>query len=214
MVAKGDFIMHKKYFNFILPIFGALAIVGSGFSAWIFSDVAQQTGEVNGTVTLENLSSLESSLTVNPETFALHLDQGGIGNTNVTDGIYFGDDSTAATLDVTLTYTLNPNDAAFGFWDNVTAAYTVAYTLPGDLGEYIAPTDTTLGGDVDMTSYTVDSTTGARTYTVNYTMGFNYATGKKPTDATGYSALEAVVDALTASDKIVATFTFNTTIAE
>lgn len=206
--------MHKKYFNFILPIFGALAIVGSGFSAWIFSDVASQTKDVNGTVVLEDLSSLESSLTVNSETFTLHLDQGGIGNINANEGIYFGDDSTAVTLDVTLTYTLNPNDTAFGFWDNVTAAYKVAYTFPTGLADYLVATDTTLGDDVDMTSFTENTTTGARTYEVTYTMGFNYADGKKPTDATEYNALKEAVDTLKASDTIVATFTFNTIIAE
>lgn len=214
--------MHKKYFNFILPIFGALAIVGSGFSAWIFSNVVDQTKTVNGTVVLEDLSTLTSDLTVDldPAEFTLHLDQGGVGNTEVNKGIYFGDNPTAATLNLEFTYTLTPNNKEFSFWDNVSSTYTVAYTFPGELGTYLVPTDTETAAR-SVTTYTEDANTGVRTYTVEYSMGFNYALipddpdGKsmKPTSVAEYNTLKDVVKAVNdASGKIEVEFTFATEI--
>lgn len=87
--------MHNKYATFVLPIVAGLAIVGAGFSTWVFgnTDTSSTNGNLNGTVTITGIENsgpevfldlgyLDAGnenafvkLTEDP-TFTLKLDQG------------------------------------------------------------------------------------------------------------------------------------------
>ena len=180
--------MHKKYFNFILPLLGAAVVVGSGFSAWVFSDVEAKTADLNGTIAVEPLQGLTAELTLDTTSFKLNLDQGGVGNTQSDAGIYFYDDSTLTQLEVTLTYTLH-SDAAFEAWENVSCAYSVTYALDGNIAEYLNASDI---AKTEITTTDTDAST--RTYTQSFVLSFTYADGKKPKNADEYAAMKTAAE--------------------
>ncbi len=180
--------MHKKYFNFILPVLGAAVIVGSGFSAWVFSDVETKSAEMNGTIEVAPLQGLTADLSLSATTFKLNLDQGGVGNTASDEGIYFNDDASLTELEITLTYTLSSN-ADFEAWDGVSCCYSVSYAVNGDIADYLSANDIT-----KMPMTTTDTDLQTRTYTQVFTLSFVYADGKKPTSAEEYAAMKAAVE--------------------
>lgn len=180
--------MHKKYFNFILPLLGAAVVVGSGFSAWVFSDVEAKTADLNGTIAVEPLQGLSAELTLDTTSFKLNLDQGGVGNTQSDSGIYFNDDSSLTQLEVTLTYTLH-SDTAFEAWENVTCAYSVTYALDGNIAEYLD------ANNIESTEITTtDTDASTRTYTQSFVLSFTYADGKKPKNADEYAAMKTAAE--------------------
>lgn len=66
--------MHKKFYNFMLPVLGAAVVVGSGFSAWVFNNISVTPATANGTVVVApgaEAKSLVVSSTV--ETFTINL---------------------------------------------------------------------------------------------------------------------------------------------
>lgn len=66
--------MHKKFYNFLLPVLGAAVVVGSGFSAWVFNNISVTPATANGTVVVApgaEAKSLVVSSTV--ETFTINL---------------------------------------------------------------------------------------------------------------------------------------------
>lgn len=81
--------MHNKYATFVLPVLAGLAIVGAGFSTWVFGQEnndasANATGTVQITdaddklgATIELGTVSGTDFTKGPETFTLQLDQGG-----------------------------------------------------------------------------------------------------------------------------------------
>ncbi len=191
--------MYKKYLNYVLPIFGAVVIVGSGFSSWIFNEVANKSKDITGTINVNPMESLSAELTTDITAFTLHLDQGGVGNTNVNEGIYFNNDTSKTSLEVTLTYTLS-SATDFSAWDSVTCYYSVTYTLTDAVKEYITIADV---AEAEMT--TVNTTDPkSHVYTQKFTMAFSYVEGKKPTNATEYEAMK------TACENAAITVTVNT----
>lgn len=113
--------MHKKFLTFALPVLGAAAIVGSGFSAWTFTSSARATDGITGTISVTPLVE-GMSVALNAETFTLTLDQGGINNTNASEGITYSISyNTGDTLTATLTWKdyptlLETNDVAIKYW--------------------------------------------------------------------------------------------------
>ena len=113
--------MHKKFLTFALPVLGAAAIVGSGFSAWTFTSEANTADGITGKISVTPLVE-GMSVALNAETFTLTLDQGGVGNTNVAEGITYSISyNTGDTLTATLTWKdyeklLETNDVTIEYW--------------------------------------------------------------------------------------------------
>lgn len=84
--------MHNKYATFVLPVLAGLAIVGAGFSTWVFGQEnndasANATGTVQITDADDQLGAAlklgtvsDGDFTEGPATFTLELDQGGYSN--------------------------------------------------------------------------------------------------------------------------------------
>ena len=115
--------MHNKYATFVLPVLAGLAIVGAGFSTWVFGNKTSVDKNATGsaiitgdettgpTVSLKLGYISDGTFTeVSSPSFALTLDQGGVSNaTNNEAGITFAwlDD------DPTVTNGLNTNGLSF-----------------------------------------------------------------------------------------------------
>ncbi len=153
---KGEVFMYKKYLNVVLPIFGALVIVGSGFSAWIFNqEKASADGAINGTISMTNVVELDNaSVSVSASKFDLTLDQGGMFNTDNDVGLIvktydeqnrvIKDESGNDKTTISITYTLNTTnnttafhskEEAIAFWSDFDKAYQFNYTISMDLYE-------------------------------------------------------------------------------
>ena len=114
--------MHNKYATFVLPVLAGLAIVGAGFSTWVFGNTTHADKSATGsaiiagdettgpTVSLKlGYISDETFTEVSSPSFTLTLDQGGVANaTNNEAGITF-----AWLGDSTVTNGLNTNGLSF-----------------------------------------------------------------------------------------------------
>lgn len=113
--------MHKKFLTFALPVLGAAAIVGSGFSAWTFTSDASTADGITGTISVTPLIE-GMNVTLNAETFTLTLDQGGVNNSNKSEGISYSISyNTGSTLTATLAWKdyeklLETNDVTINYW--------------------------------------------------------------------------------------------------
>lgn len=92
--------MKRKFLAVVLPIIGCATVVGSGFSAWYFGEIARVgDGEgINiGTHVTEEINSVAGTLSIPSENsnastlngMNLILDQGGFENTDDNQGIMF-----------------------------------------------------------------------------------------------------------------------------
>lgn len=202
--------MHKKFLTFALPVLGAAAIVGSGFSAWTFTSSARAADGITGKISVTPLVE-GMSVALNAETFTLTLDQGGVGNTNVSEGISYsisydtGDTLTATltwkdyptlleTNDVTIKYwvVLETNNAAGSALGSAASNLTNWITWSGPYnGEGSAGTISNAGG-----SYTT-STSGTDTYgtwTIEIGSLKNIIYAAKPLTAESYNSMKADLD--------------------
>ncbi len=210
--------MHKKYFNFILPIFGAAVVVGSGFAAWVFSDEVSANTSIEGEVVLQPLATLSAGLTADVKSFTLDLDQGGIDSVEADKGITFkylkeGETEEASTttnvLPINITYTLTSSTPLLDEdWEAITAEaaneYTVAVTVPTEVVPYVSVVADTSDAAAKLSftkSTTVDNTYVA---TATFNLVATYTTkndedGKKgkPTSAAEYNAMSTAFGNLT-----------------
>lgn len=92
--------MHNKYATFVLPIVAGLAIVGAGFSTWVFGNTSTTPATASGSVTITGVDSetmpmvsvktgtVHSDSLIEWSSFSVGLDQGGVENaTNTSAGI-------------------------------------------------------------------------------------------------------------------------------
>lgn len=49
--------MHNKYATFVLPVLAGLAIVGAGFSTWVFANTTTDTDSLSGTIGVTNATN-------------------------------------------------------------------------------------------------------------------------------------------------------------
>ena len=94
--------MKKKLLIAMIPVLGMGALVGSGFSAWVFGNEASQTFNFNGAVTVEPATG-DLTLDYTENDFSVTLDQGGKGNVDNAVGV------TVSNLS-TITFSLTTND--------------------------------------------------------------------------------------------------------
>lgn len=94
--------MKKKLLIAMIPVLGMGALVGSGFSAWVFGNEASETFNFNGAVTVEPATG-DLTLDYTEKDFSVTLDQGGKGNVENEVGV------TVSNLS-TISFSLTTND--------------------------------------------------------------------------------------------------------
>ena len=182
--------MHKKFLAFVLPVLGGLAVIGSGFATWVFTDEVGRTKVATGTVTVTGLSSA-GNLTVDVSDLTLELDQGGAKNaSDLTKGITWKNGDASVT-ELRFTFKYDPKDVA-----NLTYNYTltVANTdASKDVKVLFANTNevatakelTTIEDDTSTTESTTD-----KIGTIIYTLPTKWKAGEKPQSTEEYNKLK------------------------
>lgn len=209
--------MHNKYATFVLPVLAGLAIVGAGFSTWVFggngsaaSDfltgnitVAPADDTFNVTVELGTVAGEADFTKVEDgEGFTLLLDQGGVSEaSNKAVGISLT--SGLASYDIKWS-AAKSNFATDYNGYSLTLAYNVSVNYGDVAGTYIvwvgeATGSTTISLD-QLT--TTDSETYSYLWDVNIENTWNYVS--KPQDFAEYSSM---VSALNGNDKVTLTVT-------
>ena len=194
--------MRKKLLITLLPLLGAVVMVGSAYSAWVFTNSAVINKPINGTVTVTPIAeTLDFVWTGTTEEFTLTLDQGGIKNTSANVGISSSLDTNdeAFTFSLTKDGDLNLNDYY------VTLDYSLTISAGG---EYITLANGT-DGEISNTQpiYLAENATAVQDklsyeysnnvwkFKVDATASdgkvFHYATGKKPTTAEAYNSMSS-----------------------
>lgn len=183
--------MHKKFLAFVLPVLGGLAVIGSGFATWVFTDEVGRATAATGTVTVTGLISSASALTVDVSDLTLELDQGGANYaSDLTKGITWKNGDASVT-ELRFTFRYDPKDVA-----NLTYNYTltVANTDTNkDVKALFANTNevatakelTTIKDDTSTTESTTD-----KVGTIIYTLPNKWAADKKPQSTEEYNKLK------------------------
>ena len=137
--------MHNKYATFVLPVLAGLAIVGAGFSTWVFGNRTSVDKSATGSaiITGDETTGPTVSLKlgyisggtfteVSSPSFALTLDQGGVPNaTNNEAGIpfaWFGDPTVTDALNangLSSQWSIASEDATAYSNYSVTVAYSI-----------------------------------------------------------------------------------------
>lgn len=193
--------MHKKFLTFALPVLGAAAIVGSGFSAWTFTSEANAADGITGDISVTPLVE-GMSVALNASTFTLTLDQGGVGNTKVSEGISYSISyNTGDTLTATITWKdyptlLETNNVAIEYWvvleTKDATNLTNWITWNGNYnGESSAGTISNIGGNYAASTSGTD-TYGTWTIEIGSLKSIIYAA--KPSTLESYNSMKADLD--------------------
>lgn len=192
--------MRKKLLITLLPLLGAVVMVGSAYSAWVFTNSAALEQKLNGTVTVTDLvETMKFEWTGGVTNFTLNLDQGGVNNKDVAAGISSSLDNDEDAF--TFSLTKDPN-IDLSLYD-ITLQYSLSITKGGN---YITLANGTEGVITD--SNIVLSESGATeenltysysanvfTFTLDATADdgkvFHYLENKKPTDASTYNSMSS-----------------------
>lgn len=162
--------MKKKLLIAMIPVLGMGALVGSGFSAWVFGNEASQTFDFNGTI---NVTPATGDLTLNctPSGFNVTLDQGGKKNVDNAVGV------TVTNLD-TIEFTLKTNDATVITAGTHKAQVKLSFDLTDDTSRSVT---NYLALTTEMTNLNVDSyadlTTTGGTLNSNDNIDYTYSAG-------------------------------------
>lgn len=197
----------KKLFT-LVPALAVLTLVGSGFSAWVFSETKTETFNFTGSLNVVTASNLSLTTPKAPE-FNVTFDQGGFKNANdVTKGI------TVTGID-TYTFILEATDLPLvgNQIDLTNNSLNINYSLEvTDGSEYVESslmaTNQTISFNLTSTSgsgtyYSYESTTNQNsdgtTGNITFSITINlkstdgsvlyYVDGMKPTDVNSWNAL-------------------------
>ena len=185
--------MHKKFLAFVLPVLGGLAVIGSGFATWVFTDEVGSTAAATGTVTVTGLSSA-GDLTVDVSDLTLELDQGGAKNaSDLTKGITWkkkNGDAVEEVTKLTFTFRYDPIDVT-----NLTYNYTLTVAnkdaskdvkvLFAETNEVANATKLFMEDDTSTTESTTD-----KVGIITYTLPTKWAADKKPQSTDEYNKLK------------------------
>ena len=192
--------MRKKLLITLLPLLGAVVMVGSAYSAWVFTNSAALEQKLNGTVTVTDLvETMEFEWKGGVTNFTLTLDQGGVNNKDVDAGISSSLDGDADAFTFTLTKDANIDLSLY----DITLQYSLSITKGGS---YITLANGT--GGVITDSNIVLSESGATEEKLTYTYSanvftftldatasdgkvFHYLENQKPTDASTYNSMSS-----------------------
>lgn len=199
--------MHKKFLTFALPVLGAAAIVGSGFSAWTFTSDAHAADGITGDISVTPLVE-GMSVALNASTFTLTLDQGGVGNTNVSKGITYSISyDTGDTLTATLTWKdyptlLETNDVTIKYWvvlETKNAAGSALDSAASNLTSWITWNGSYNGSDNAGTISNAGGTDTGGTWTIKIGSLNSIIYAAKPLDPESYNSMKADLDGKTFS---------------
>lgn len=190
--------LNRKLLALVLPAVAVSALVGSGFSAWYFSENNIKEAEQNVNVIITDMvDNAVGTLTLNEtQATTLTLDQGGFKNADALDkGISFN----AASVGAKFTF----KDGAY---DNLTSAgmkvqVTTTVTFTAKLLEYVKVTGLsgyTPSSNVYTLTQDVTSNEGL-TNTISLMSGdvctfLEYIDGKKPDGSSTYLAMEKALE--------------------
>lgn len=201
--------MHNKYATFVLPVLAGLAIVGAGFSTWVFNENQTDTGTLSGKISITDVASdLDATLALKAgdasvNEFTLTLDQGGYDNlNNASVGI------SASVTDIGFTWTVGAAEVAGRSGYAVQLDYYWSLAMSETLGKYVKLNDIDAGESA--TSFNVgkkivnfpESTDGDFVITVNSNVGttdvllgntWSYVEGFKPTNFGSYSSMRSAL---------------------
>lgn len=203
--------MKKKLLIAMIPVLGMGALVGSGFSAWVFNNTVSNTFDFKGTI---NVTPATGDLTLNctPTTFAVDLDQYAKGDTDPTHGV------TVTNLD-TIEFTLKTNDPtvitegthkaqvklSFDLTDDTSSSVTNYLALTTEMtkinvGSYadLTTTSDTLNSNIN---YTYSAGTWTFTITMpnddkilNYSNNYMAETSGKPKTYADWNAMKSALN--------------------
>lgn len=195
--------MRKKLLITLLPLLGAVVMVGSAYSAWVFTNSDAINKTINGAVTVTPIAdTLDFKWTSEVDSFTLELDQGGINNTATNVGISSSLDTNdnAFTFSLTKDENLNLDDYY------VTLDYSLTISAGGDYITLANGTDGMISNGEE-TIYLAENATAVQdklsyeysantwNFKVDATASdgkvFHYATGKKPTTAEAYNSMSS-----------------------
>ncbi len=195
--------MRKKLLITLLPLLGAVVMVGSAYSAWVFNNSADLEQKLNGTVTVTNLvETMEFEWTGDVTNFELTLDQGGVNNKDAAAGISSSLDNDADAFTFTLTkdanIDLNLYDITLEYSLSITNGENGYITLANGTSGSISGSGIKLRESVEKVtegklSYSYDSDVFTFTLDAIAEDGkvFHYLENKKPTDAPTYNSMSS-----------------------
>ena len=202
--------MHKKFYNFMLPVLGAAVVVGSGFSAWVFSDT-KVTDTLSGTFSITQVVDKlkveikQAGEDTDLEAVELKLDQGGIANASVKS---VGITSTATSYDIKVSYETVGGLQELLTNSKLTLSYTVA--ISDNVTDYFNLTDGLAkesASDVVVDTYNADNMSNGTIHTwSNVPLTWTYV--NKPTNKEQY---DAMTEAFKDSKSFTLTVTVNAT---
>lgn len=208
--------MHKKYFNFILPILGAGLVIGSGFAAWVFQgEVSSNLGVIGG-IDIKPEAAFEVGGDTSVHSFNVNLDQGGVRNTDPTVGITMdyaetvGETTTEhksePLLKTNVTFILR-STALVDWTAMVETSYAVNLKISPELGNYVKAASLEAS---QLTPTPREGTDMISTDTVTYTgtveFGLMY-TDYKPTNHEEYETMKSFLTDKTNTVKLNIAFT-------
>lgn len=179
--------MKKKLLIAMIPVLGMGALVGSGFSAWVFGDAATQTYGFGGSITVTPATTGELELACTTNDLTITLDQGGEGNATATEGV------TVTGLSNDITFTLKSAEQTVIGEDathkvQFSFSISLAYSDETSFDKYLVTTDTmdtfvgTTVSDADL--LLGNGTLVENTLTYTYSAGTWTFTLKTPDDTT------------------------------
>ena len=190
--------MRKKLLITLLPLLGAVVMVGSAYSAWVFTNSDTLEQKLNGTVTVTDLvETMEFEWTGIATNFTLKLDQGGVNNSDVAAGISSSLDNDDDAFTFSLAKDANIDLSLY----EITLEYSLSITKGGDYitlangtGGVITDSGIVLterGATEENLTYTYSE--NVFTFTLDATASdgkvFHYLENKKPTDASSYNSM-------------------------
>ncbi len=217
--------MHNKYATFVLPVLAGLAIVGAGFSTWVFANQTTDTDSLSGTIGITNANNngpeclvkigkvAEGALSEEVSEFSLILDQLDDGNDRnaLDDGIK----AVEKTDNPNGVLTELPNlgfswelsdDVNAEFWTSnyeVSLSYSVQATIA--LDAYVSYTATSTSGTVEQRELTTSPIVVENA--IQMVDAWTYV--KKPTNMSEYEAMSseaATKNTVTIELTVTATF--------
>lgn len=198
----------------MLPVLGAAVVVGSGFSAWVFSDTSV-TDTLSGTFSItDEVANLkveikEAGTDTDLTEFALTLDQGGI--TNAKDKSV-GITSTVTSYDIKVSYETVDGLEKLLTNSELTLSYTVAITSTDSVTTYFDLTEGLAkesASNVVLSAYDADTMSGGTIHTWS-SVPLTWTYVDKPDSKEDYDAMTTALS----SGKFTLTVTVTATWAD
>lgn len=218
--------MHNKYATFVLPVLAGLAIVGAGFSTWVFANETIATDSLSGTIDITDADDdgpeclvkigkvAEGALSEEVSEFRLILDQLDTGSDidALDDGIKAvektedPDGALTALPNLGFSWELN-DDVNADFWTSnyqVSLKYSIEVTIA--LSTYVKYTATPTSGTVAQQALTTNPIVVENA--IPMVDAWTYVT--KPTNMSEYAAMSSAAAAKnTVAIKLTVTATFH-----